>query len=114
MQRRGRRCQWVAKIAVRRLDRELLWSAIVRLGRSGRYQVVVNERRMATQLGWSRSTVWRAMGDLEVDGRLWRWKPKGTKGVLVLLTPDASAGTTGKYAPIQMPTTGSRAGLRAS
>jgi hypothetical protein len=63
---------------------------------------------MAARLGWSRSTVFRAMGDLEVDGRLWRWKSKGRKGVLVLLAPDAAAGSAGKYAAIQWPTTGRR------
>ncbi len=99
-------------IARRSLDRELLWVAINQLGRSGRHQVIVNQRRMAARLEWSRSTVWRAMGDLEVDGRLWRWKPKGRRGVLVLLSSDVAPGHNGKYTPIRMPTTGPRSPLK--
>lgn len=53
---------------------------------SGRERLVaVNERVLARQLGWHRSTVIRAIGDLERAGSVRRYRNAGRGGVVLLV-----------------------------
>ena len=61
--------------------------------RSGKQVIRLNERRAAQALGWSRTTVWRALHELIEAGEVRRFYPLprggGKTGVLLVLTgPD--------------------------
>jgi DNA-binding MarR family transcriptional regulator len=58
------------------------------LHRSDRHgRVIVNATRLSEELGCDRKSVGHMVDDLEVQGRLWRSRHKGTKGVVVQLLP---------------------------
>ena len=67
------------------LDRESALRAIEALPRSGRRQVTVNGRALATQLGCDRGTVAAIISDLEVAGRVRRRLIKGRSGLVLEL-----------------------------
>lgn len=67
------------------LDRQRLLDAIENLPLSGRDQVIVRPSEVAGSLGWSRSTLWRAMREL-ADVGLIRPFPGGHGPPTVLLS----------------------------
>src|SRR4051794_19292353 len=68
-------------------DRRALLALLERLPRCGRYTVRLNERDAARALGWHRTTVIRAVVELEASGELIRLRGSGCKGVLLALKP---------------------------
>lgn len=71
-------------------DREHLLQLLHQHPRAGRGLVRVNEREMATKLGWNRCTVASALTDLEGTGAVRKLKVQGRSGLLVMLTPSPS------------------------
>jgi DNA-binding MarR family transcriptional regulator len=64
-------------------DRGDLLEHLRRCPHRGRRLVRLNERDAARKLGWDRTTVIRALDDLERDGLARRWKNLGQQGLLV-------------------------------
>jgi hypothetical protein len=69
-------------------DREALLAYLWTCPRRGRNLVKVNERQAAAALGWHRTTVGRALDDLEEEGAVERFSRLGHAGLIVkLLAP---------------------------
>jgi hypothetical protein len=61
------------------------------LRRSDRHgRVLVNACHMADELGCDRKSVGHMIDDLEEQGRLWRSRQKGSKGVVIQLLASSS------------------------
>jgi predicted ArsR family transcriptional regulator len=66
-------------------NREHLMTLLEQCSRRGRRLVRLNERTAAQTLGWHRTTVKRALDDLENEGRIRRFKRLGHQGLVVQL-----------------------------
>jgi DNA-binding MarR family transcriptional regulator len=66
-------------------DRSQLMDFLLTCPRQGRRLVRLNERKAAVRLGWHRSTVKKALDDLEEAGVVRRFSSLGHQGILVLL-----------------------------
>jgi len=70
-----------------RFDRDDLFDCIRNNPRAGRGLVRVNERKLGSDLGWSRATVAAGIRDLESSGVITRVKVQGRSGLLLSVRP---------------------------
>ena len=65
--------------------------------------VRVNERKLADTLNWHRATVARALDQLELMGRIRRWRRAGCAGIyIVLLDPVRKTEARGQHTSMKI------------